>query len=141
MMASYIIMEGEKTILRYSRYKFTRLNSIEFMNLSTNALVMTEYMHKIEFKNVERSTITDFKSHSILGIILESLIPWNIAWKNLIQKFISDLFQMFSKNRGIYFLQIYPEIYYSLTHYFNHIDVPRGTIDISITSKISYLSI
>ena len=48
---------------------------------------------------------------------------------------------MFSKNRGIYFLQIYPEIYYSLTHYFNHIDVPRGTIDISITSKISYLSI
>jgi hypothetical protein len=64
----------------------------------------------------------------------------DIAWKNLIQKFISDLFQMFSKNRGIYFLQIYP-VYYSLTHYFNHIDVPRGTIDIIITSKISYLSI
>ena len=52
---------------------------------------MTEHMHQLEFAKDERGTITDFKSHSIPSEILESLMPWNMAWKikseNLIRTF------------------------------------------------------
>lgn len=73
---------AENLALFYSLYKSSQINGLNFKSYLEKVIsVMTLNMDKIEFKKDRKGTITDFESHSIPDVVLDTLLPW--IWQKI----------------------------------------------------------